>query len=109
MRFTRWIFVILIAIVAAGTTYEWLNTAISLNYARQQQKADESDADILQKIVLAQNLGRPCSEVEVEVRRNFETGHLIKRQDGTLSIDDVVFSCDANHLLSNIQFVSRPE
>lgn len=109
MRFTRWTLVILIAVVAAIATYEWLNTAISLNYARQQQKVDESDADILRKIVLARNLGRPCSEVEVEMRRNFDTGHLIKRQEGTISIDDVVFSCDANHLLSKIQFMSRPE
>ena len=80
MRFVRWSVVILIATIAAVATYEWLNTAISLNYARQQQKTDESDAEILRKIVLAQNLGRPCGEVELEIRRSFGTDHFDKNR-----------------------------
>ena len=91
MKFMRWALVILIAVVAAVTTYQWLNTAVSLNYARQQQKSDESDADILRKIVLTQNLGKPCNQVELEMRHAFGTGHLIKRDNDKLSVDDVVF------------------
>lgn len=105
---TRFALIIILAF-AALATYEWLDTSVSLNYARQQQKTDEADSDLLRKIVLVNANGMNRAEVERLIKDNFAEGYLVKRNQRQISIDDLVFQFNEDQALIGISFERRSD
>ncbi len=96
-----------IAIASIGVAiYGWLDTAVSLDHARQQQRTEEERNDLLRTFLLALNQGAKRAEIEQVVRSKFTKGHVVKEEKGSILVDDVVFEFDDTGTLSQVRFLN---
>lgn len=100
-------YALLLVLVAslAIAVYGWLDTAISLNYARQQQKTDEETRELLRKFLLVSNRGVKRREIMQVVQQNLAQGHGVKEEGDRIVVDNVVFRFDDSQSLRDIQFL----
>ena len=83
--------VLIVVVVAAAGAYGWLNTSVSLSYAREQQKTERERSELLRQFVLTLNRGAKRSEIIQLVNQNFGKGHVIKEEQDRILVDDIVF------------------
>ena len=90
---------------AAFAIYGWLNVAVSLDHARQQQKVERARSVLLREFVVALDRGAKRSEITQFVKQNFGHGHIIKEEQDDISVDGIVFRFDNTQSLSKVQFL----
>jgi hypothetical protein len=95
---------VLIASLAVAV-YSWLDTAVSLNHARQQQKTDEETRELLRKFILVSNRGAKRSEIMQVVQQNFAKVHGIQEERDRIIVDNIVFRFDDSQSLTDVQFL----
>jgi hypothetical protein len=100
---------VIVVASAVFSGYGWLNTAVSLDYARQQQKTERARSELLRQFVLAFNHGAKRSEIIQFARHNFGKGHVIKEEQDRILVDDIVFRFDNTQLLSKVQFLGEDD
>jgi hypothetical protein len=89
----------------AIAVYSWLDTAVSLNHARQQQKTDDETRELLRKFLLVSNHGVKRREIMQVVQQNFAKGHVVKEERDRIVVDNVVFRFDDSQSLTDIRFL----
>ena len=100
---------IIVVVVAAAGVYGWLNTSVSLSYAREQQKTERERSELLRQFVLTLNRGAKRSEITQLVNQNFGKGHVIKEEQDRILVDDIVFRFDNTQSLSKVQFLGAED
>jgi hypothetical protein len=103
---SKYTFLVLLVATAAFAIYGWLDTSVSLDHARQQQKTDRERSELLRDVMLRLNSGAQRAEVMRLMRQNFSSGHVIKDEQDRIVLDDIVFRFDDKQSLSKIQFLS---
>ena len=97
--------IVVASAVIAG--YGWLNTAVSLDYARQEQKSERERNEVLRRIVLALNHGAKRPEIVHLIRQTFGNGHVIKEQEDKILVDGIVLQFDKTQSLSEVHFLGN--
>jgi hypothetical protein len=100
---------VLVFASAAVAVYAWLDTAVSLDHARQQQKTERERSELLRQFVGAFNHGAKRSEVMQFVNRNFGKGHVIKEEEDKILVDGIVFRFDNTQSLTKVQFLGEDD
>ena len=108
-RVPKYSLLVLLIAGAALTIYAWLNAVVSLDHARQQQKADRERSELLRELVLGLNRGVQRSEVLRLVKQDFGSGHVIKEEQGRILLDDIVFQFNEKQSLSKVQFLGSAD
>jgi hypothetical protein len=90
---------------AAFAIYGWLNVAVSLDHARQQQRTERERSELLREFLVALDRGAKRSEIKQCVMQNFGQGHIIKEEQDDILVDGIVFRFDKTQSLSKIQFL----
>jgi hypothetical protein len=88
-------------------TYAWFDTAVSLSYAHDALRMEKERSRLLRELMLTMNRGMSRSEVERIITSEFAQDHIIKEEDGGLSLDDVIFQFDGGQKLSAIQLLNE--
>ncbi len=83
----------------------WLDSAVSLDHARQQQKIDKETADVLRRFVLVFNHGTKRSEITQFVKKYEGKDHVIKEEADRIFLDDLVFQFDNTQSLTKVEFL----
>lgn len=102
----------IVALVVVGmpfAVYEWLDTAVSLDHARQQQKTERERNTVLLQLVFATNRGAKRPEIARYLKQNFEKGHLIKEERDRIIMDDIVFRFDDTQSLTQVQLLNSAD
>lgn len=95
-----------VLVISLGiAVYGWLDIAVSLDHARQQQKTDEESRELLRQFLLAPSAGAKRQQIMKIVQHDFATDHLVKEERDRISLDDVVFRFDDSGSLKDIQFL----
>lgn len=100
---------VMVVVVAAVGVYGWLNTSVSLSYAREQQKTERERSELLRQFVLTLNRGAKRSEITRLVNQNFGKGHVIKEEQDRILVDDIVLRFDTTQSLSKVQFLGAED
>ena len=80
-------------VVLAGLflLYSWVNAAISLDYARQQQKLDQQRIELLLEMLRHTSTSLTREGLERLIAEHYSSGHVIKRDGDRVQIDDLIF------------------
>jgi len=105
----KYALLVIVVVSAAIAVYGWLNTSVSLDYARQEQKAHRERSELIRQFVMAFNHGAKRSEVVQLVNHNFDKGGVIKEARERILVDDIVFRFDRTQSLTKVQFLGEDE
>ena len=96
-----WLLGLLILIgICVFLLYSWIDTLVSLDYARQEQKYQREEIEVLQSLLLETGKRMSRSEIEQLVTKHFGKDHLIKKdEEDELSIDNVILKFKDNSLI----------
>jgi hypothetical protein len=100
---------LLISIVVVLSVYEWLDNAVSLEHARQQQKTERARNSVLRQLLFASNHGMQRSEITKLLRQNLGKDHLIKEERDRVLVDDIVFRFDEAQALAEVDFLGNSD
>jgi hypothetical protein len=98
---------LLAAVLVAGmlfAVYGWFDTAVSLDYARQEARLEKNRSDLLRQFVWKSNRTANHTEILSFVRETFGDGHVIKDEKDEIILDNIVFRFDDNQRLSKVLF-----
>jgi hypothetical protein len=104
-KIVRYSLLVIMMAAAVMVLYAWLNTATSLDYARQQQKTEHQRSELLRQFLLTLNPGAKRADIAEVVSKRFREGHVIKEEQDRIVVDDVVFQFDRSQTLSKVQFL----
>ena len=97
---------LLVLVISLGiAVYGWLNIAVSLDHARQQQKTEGESRELLRQFFLASSAGATRQQILEIVKHNFATDHVVEEERDRISLDDLVFRFDDSGSLKDIQFL----
>ena len=104
-------YALVVILVASFTVavYSWLDTAVSLNHARQQQKTDEENRDLLRKFILASSRNIKRGDIVQMVEQDVANRHIVKEERNSIAVDSVIFRFDDAQFLKDIQFLDQSE
>lgn len=105
LRIVKYSLLLVLVTSLAIAVYSWLDTAVSLNHARQQQKTDAETRELLRQFLLATDRGVKRSQVMQVVRLHFAERHGVKDERDRIIVDNVVFRFDGSQSLIDIQFL----
>lgn len=103
---TKYFLLPMIVLVAAVSLFGWVNTSVSLNYAREQQKTEQERSELLRTFVLTLNRGTSRSEILRLANDNFRKEHIVKEDQNGIVVDDLVFQFDRSQSLVGVRFLS---
>jgi hypothetical protein len=96
-----WLLGILIVVaICVFLVYSWIDSRVSLDYARQELKYQRREIEVLQSLLL--ETGRRMSRAEIEqlVTKHLEKDHLIKRDEpDELSINNIILKFKGDSLV----------
>ena len=98
---------VLIVTIMAFAVYGWMDTAVSLDHARQQQKTERDHNELLRELVFASQRNAKRTEIAQFLKENVGEEHQIKNEQDRILVDDVVFRFDDKGSLKQVQFMSR--
>jgi|SRR5262249_285681 len=96
-----------LVLIGAFAIYGWVDTALSLDHARQQEKTQQERSQLLSEMLLASKRGAKRSDVLQFVKQNLGSGHIIKEEQDRIMVDGVVFRFDNSQLLAKVQFLDE--
>lgn len=80
--------------------YSWVDTLVSLGYARQEQKSQHEEVVILQRLLLETGKRMRRSEIEQVITKGFGKDYLIKKdEEDELSVDNVILKFEGDTLV----------
>lgn len=94
-------------VIALFAIYGWVDTAVSLDHARQQQKSERESKELLRSMLVALNRGAKRADIRKELHENLGAGHIFKDEEGTFSVDSIIFRFDKSGTLSNVAFLDE--
>ena len=96
-----WILGFLILIViCVFLLYSWINSRVSLDYARQEQKYQREEIAVLQNLLLETGKRMSRSEIKEMVSKRLGKDHLIKEDEkDELSVDNVILKFRGDSLI----------
>ena len=87
--------VLLLVVVLSGLVvwlaYQLVDTAVSLDYARQGQQLQRARETILRSMLLRTVSDMSRTELVRLIKEGFEKTHIIKEEPDRLEVDDIVF------------------
>lgn len=78
--------------------YSWIDTAISLDYAVQEQKFLREDMATLQSLLKDTCKQTSRSEIEQLVQHKYKQGHIVKVTQNSIQVDGVVLDFNGETL-----------
>ena len=107
MKIIKYVGLVVLLLSLCLSVYCWMDTAVSLDHSRQQQKAERETRQLLSQFILSANRGMKRSEVLGILRKNSTKDTIIKEDHDRILADDVVFRFDANQSLAAIESLSE--
>ena len=101
----KYFLLLMVVAFAVVAVYGWLNTSMSLDYARQQQKTERERNELLRDFVQKLNRGTTRAEIMQLVDQSFRKGHVIKEEQDRVLVDDIVFRFANDQSLVGVQFL----
>jgi hypothetical protein len=93
--------------VALFAIYGWVDTAVSLDHARQQQKSERESKELLRSVLVTLNRGANRAELQKVLHKNLGGEHIFKDEGDSYSVDGIVFRFDKSGALSNVEFLDQ--
>ena len=104
----KYLFIAMLVALLGVAVYGWLDTAVSLDHAREQQKFDEESLELLRRFVVAFNHGTNRPDIAQYVKRNYAgPEHVIKEEPDRILVDGIVFCFDNTQSLSKVLFLDK--
>ncbi len=99
-----WIIVAVLTIGCVFLAYSWIDTLVTLDYARQGQEDQRRKINLLQGLLreTSRHLTRP--EFADLVKKKFQKDHIIKEDSDRLQVDNIVFKFKGESL-AEIEFL----
>jgi hypothetical protein len=79
--------------------YLWVDSRVSLDYARQEQKYQHRQLKILQSLLQETGKRLNRSEIKHVVIMNFGKDFVIKEDSEQISVDDIIFKFNGDTLI----------
>jgi hypothetical protein len=79
--------------------YSWINATISLDYARQQQKLDQTKIELLRDLLRYTSTSLTRGSLEQIIEQHYSRGHVVKQQQDRIQVDDVIFRLDGESIV----------
>jgi len=97
-RHLNWVLGLLL-IICIFLLYSWINALVSLDYARQEEKYQRENVQLLQSLL--QETGKKMSQSEIRqlVKSRFGKEHIIKEQQNQISVDNIILKFNGNSLV----------
>jgi hypothetical protein len=92
------IVLILLLVLVPVLVYGWVNVAVSLDHAKQQQAVEHNRAEILRKLMVMTNACRTRTDLMKNINEQFGKAHLIKVNGDSVSVDEVVLEFSGENL-----------
>jgi hypothetical protein len=91
LRLTGMVLASIAIVLLAFFGFQWLNAAVSLDHARQEQQHQRDRAQLLRSLLqhTASHLSR--ADVVRLLTEEFGKGHVIKQQNDGIQVDDIIF------------------
>ena len=105
LKYAKYALLLILIASLAIAVYGWLDTAVSLDHARQQQKTEEESRALLRQFLLLSKHGAKRQEIAELVHSNFAQNHIVKEERGRILVDDIVFRFDDSQSLTDVQFL----
>jgi hypothetical protein len=98
------LFAILAPLLVALLGYQWLNAAVSLDYARQEQQHQRDRVLLLRSLLEHTAMRLSRDDLVRLVRQDFAEKHLIKESNDRVEVDDIVFKL-RNNVVTGVAFL----
>jgi hypothetical protein len=89
----------LLLVGVAFLLYSWINATISLDYARQEQKLDQTKIELLRELLRHTSTRLTRRDLERIIAQHYSTGHVVKQEHDRIQIDDVIFRLDGESIV----------
>jgi hypothetical protein len=89
-------------VVAAFALYNWLNLAVSLDHARQQQQIEWERSEMLGQFILVSNTAAKRADI-LRAAQQLGKKHILKEEPGRIELDGVVFRFDGDQVLTKVE------
>ena len=99
-----WIIVAILTMSCVLLAYSWIDTLVTLDYARQGQEDQRRKINLLQGLVQETSSRLTRSEITELVKKKFRKDHIIKEDSDRLQVDNIVFKFKGESL-AEIEFL----
>jgi len=94
--------VVILLVVTVFAIYNWLNVAVSLDHARQQQETEWQRSTLLSQFILASNAGAKRTDI-LRVAQQLGKNHIIKEEADRIELDGIVFRFRGDQVLTKVE------
>ena len=91
---------LILIIICIFLLYSWINALVSLDHARQEQKYQRKEIEVLESLFLEAGKRMSRTEIKEVVTKRFGKDHLIKEEEpDELSVDNVILKFRGDSLV----------
>lgn len=99
--------VIVLVIGGAFGIYGWVNCAVSLDHARQEQEMQRRKTRVLQRLLYEAGSHLNRAALTRLVREKFQKTHVVKEEHDLLLVDEIVLRFERD-VLVEVQLLDQP-